>query len=191
MQYSDQQLIDRVQSHANGFNGWEKGVYLIAVRSRADVVDVFDDKGYLFVCPADGGRPVFNSVVTCTTNAGSDGLRHFDDIYHLRGCAVLKSDQIVYNSHLKGLHKGYVAYRQSKPFPYFRDPNKNDKAEEIGPEHNDIIFADVHRANPKRISTVIKNWSIACIVMNDPDQFNAFMAFMNGRPLSLCILKEF
>lgn len=129
-------------------------------------------------------------VVSCTTHAGTYGLLHFDD-YDTTGCAVLKANQLVYDSHQKGLHKGYSAYRQAKGFPYYRDNNRNPLIEEHGPVYNDVILANIHRASATNVSTRIYNWSVACIVMNKPNEFAAFLAYAAGRPVSLCILKEF
>jgi hypothetical protein len=190
MQFTDDQLLSRVESHAKGCTSWRKGLYFICVRSKADKVDAFDDKGYLFECKTQGQRPDFAMVVTCTTNAGTYGLKEFHK-YEPKGCAVLEADRIVYDSHAMGRHKTYTAYRQVKGFPYYRDADKDDRAEETGPVQNNIIFANIHRASPDRTSTRIYNWSVACMVMNQPNQFKAFMAYCDGRPVSLCILREF
>ena len=190
--YTDDQLINRVESSASGFNGWKKGEYLITVRSGADIPDAFDDKAYLFECKADGQRPIFVMVASCTTHPGVDVLLHFAQKYNKAGAPVLKSDCMVYESHKYGLHKGYSAYVQAKIFPYFRDKDRDNKAEENGPELSDaVIAANVHHANAIKVSQVNVNWSAGCIVMNDPNRFKAFMAFMAKRPLTVCILKQF
>lgn len=188
--YTDKQLIKRVESKARGFEGWKPGVYDIWVRSQEDVMDAFDDKAYTFVVEKEADGPQFRMVCTGTSNAGSYGLKHFEK-YNSAGCAVLQSDRIVYESHLYGFHKGYRAYRQAKGFPYYRDNNRNSKAEEIGEVHNDIIFANCHRASATSDSTVIYNWSVACLVRNKINQWNAWLAYMDKRPLTVCILKEF
>lgn len=190
MKYTDEQIIKRVESHARGFEGWKKGVYDIWVRSAADIMDSFDDKVYTFEVDSDGAIPEFRMVCTGTSNAGSYGLKQFQK-YNPEGCAVLESDRIVYNSHALGTHKGYKAYRQIKGFPYYRDNDRDDKAEEIGPVHNDIILANCHRAAVKGISTRIYNWSVACLVRNNSEQWFGWLAYMNGRPLTVGILKEF
>lgn len=190
MRYTDAQLIRRVETHAKGFIGWKKGVYDIWVRSKADVMDAFDDKVYTFIVRTDGGEPEFRMVCTGTSHAGSYGLKRFRD-YNAAGCAVLEADRIVYNSHLFGRHKNYQAYRQNKPWPYYRDNNMNDRAEEIGPVHNDIIWANCHRAAAKGESTRIYNWSVACLVRNKANQWYAWLAYMDKRPLTVAILKEF
>ena len=185
--YTSQQLLDRVKTMPN-FKGFpQSGVLDIWVRSNEDEYNKFDDKVYSFECfPAKD--PVFKMVCSGTSNAGAVGLKEFAK-YNGLGCAVLKSDWIVYNSHVYGLHKGKPAYRQAKGFPYFRDNNKNDKAEEIGKEYNDVIGANCHRAGAA--STVIGGWSTACLVRNIEVDFLKWLSFMGKRSLSVVILNEF
>ena len=168
--FTDAEIIARVESLPT-FEGWKKGIYDIWIRSKADQFDAFDDKGFTYQVHSEGSQPVFIMARNGTTNAGSYGLKHFSEYNHL-GCAVLKSDTIVYGSHSYGLHHGKLpAYRQAKGFPYFRDNNRNERAEEIGAEFNDIIFANIHRAGVN--STVIKNWSVACVVSSSLSRFLA------------------
>jgi len=185
--YTSEELLARVKTLPS-FTGFPKvGVLDVWVRSNEDAYNVFDDKVYSFECfPAKD--PVFKMVCTGTTNAGAVGLKEFAK-YNGLGCAILKSDTIVYNSHIYGLHKGKPAYRQAKGFPYFRDNNKNNKAEEIGKEYNDIIGANCHRAGAH--STVIGGWSTACLVRNNEAQFLKWLSFMAKRSLSVVILNEF
>ncbi len=187
--FTDKEVLDRVASLPS-FHGFPEGVMDVWIRSTADEFDSFDDKAFTYECFGDAKPPEFVMARNGTTNAGSYGLKHFEEYNHL-GCAVLKSDVIVYDSHASGLHKGKPAYRQAKGFPYFRDNNRNNRAEEIGPESNDIIFANVHRAGVN--STVIKNWSTACLVTANLEKFLAFLAYMKSKgnpPLTVCILKE-
>ena len=188
--YTDAEIIARVESLPT-FEGWKPGIYDIWVRSKADAFDVFDDKCFTYKVTSEGSQPVFIMGRRGTTNAGSYGLKHFADYNHL-GCAVLKADHMIYGSHRFGNHKSKPAYRQAKGWPYFRDNNRNNRAEEIGPEYNDIILANVHRAGVN--STVIKNWSTACLVTAVLSTFLSWLAFMakNGNPpLNTAILKEF
>jgi hypothetical protein len=191
MNYTDTQLIERVATTAKGFTCWTDGMYAIAVRSKADVSDTFDDKLYLF--EVKGGKPAFIMSATCTTHPGADVLRNFARKYNPAGAPVMLADQIVYGSHTYGLHQGrYAAYRQAKPVPYVRDKDGDGKAETEGMVHtSDMPMMNIHRANPSRISTQIVNWSAGCIVMNDPAKFNQFMGAMNKRPLNLAMLREF
>lgn len=188
--YTDAEIIARVESLST-FEGWKVGIYDFWVRSQADAFDVFDDKCFTYQVHSEGSRPVFIMGRRGTTNAGSYGLKHFDEYNHL-GCAVLKADWMIYGSHTFGKHKGKDAYREAKPWPYFRDANKNNRAEEIGPEYHDIIGANVHRAGVN--STVIKNWSTACLVTAVLSTFLTWLAFMQKNhypPLNVAILKEF
>jgi hypothetical protein len=184
--FTDQELIAKLQSLPS-FKGWPSGFIDLWVRSSADLFNLFDDKAYLFDCRS--GQPVFKTVRVGTTNAGSYGLEHFSD-YNVKGCAVLKSDEIVYDSHRHGLHHGKEAYVQQKPFPYYRDANRNERAEEIGVLYMDIIGANDHRAGQH--STVINNWSTACMVTADEsDYIDDFLDVTNKIPtISLAILKE-
>jgi hypothetical protein len=190
--YTDKELLERVKTLPT-FKGFPNGVLDIWVRSNEDEFDRFDDKVYTFLCHGDEREPEFIMVCTGTTNAGSFGLKQFKT-YNPKGCAVLKSDIIVYNSHVYGLHKGKPAYIQSftVPFPYYRDGNMNNRCDEVGEVYTDRIGANCHRAGV--FSTVISNWSVACLVRNQLSQFGNWLDFMikRGKPnLSVCILKEF
>lgn len=184
--FTDEEVLDRVAGLPS-FNGFPNGVMDVWIRSTADKFDAFDDKAFTYECFGEEKPPKFIMARNGTTNAGSYGLKHFSDYNH-DGCAVLKSDTIVYESHKSGLHKDKPAYRQAKGFPYFRDNNRNERAEEIGAEFDDIILANVHRAGQN--STVINNWSTGCMVTANLSKFLAWLEFMDKRPLTLCILKE-
>jgi hypothetical protein len=184
--FTDDEVLARVSSLPT-FTGFPKGPMDVWIRSAADVFDSFDDKAFTYECYGDTKPPKFIMSRIGTTNAGSYGLKQFNDYNHL-GCAVLKSDVIVYDSHAYGLHKNKPAYRQVKGFPYFRDNNRNERAEEIGKEYGDIILANVHRAGVN--STVINNWSTACLVTANLAKFMEWLSWMNKRSLTVCILKE-
>lgn len=191
--FTDEEIIKRTEG-LDTFKGWKAGMYEICVRSAADAFDMFDDKAFLYQVRVDGETPKFIMARKVTTNTGSYGLMHFNDYNH-EGAAVLKGDYMVYDSHVFGYHKhkkSNPAYVQAKPFPFYRDSNKNQKAEEIGVVHtNEIIGANDHKAGLN--STVIKNWSTACIVTAKQSEYQTFLNFMirQGKPpLTLVILKE-
>ncbi len=182
--YTDQQILDRV-ANLPTFQGF-RGIMDFWIRSEEDEYDRFDDKVYTFDCTIK--VPKFISVATGTSNAGAEGLKRFDK-YNRLGCAILKADELVYDGWAYGLHKGqYPAYRQIKGFPYYRDNNKNNRAEEIGRIYTDIIYANCHKAGWH--STLIGGWSVACLVRNQQVQYDAWMRFMNRRLLSVAILRE-
>lgn len=184
--YTDEQLISRVQS-LESFVGWpQDGVLDIWVRSKMDEPDKFNDKVYTFDCTT--GAPVFKKVCTGTSNAGSFGLLHFKT-YNPYGCAVSVPDVITYESHSLGLHHGKPAYRQRKGIPYTRDNDSDLKAENYGKVYTDIIGLNCHRAGV--MSSVIYNWSTACYVRNNLKEFLEWLRLMNGRLLSTVVLSEF
>jgi hypothetical protein len=187
--YTDRELLERVKSLPS-FKGFPDHPLDIWVRSAEDEFDKFDDKVYTFDCFGAEREPKFRMVASGTTNAGSAGLLGFR-AYNPKGCAVLKSDVIVYRSHIPGLHKGKPAYIQSFKvgYPYHRDGNLNRRAEEIGAVYYDRIGANCHRAG--KFSVNIVNWSVGCLVRNDERQFLRWLDFMSGRPLSVVILSEF
>lgn len=192
--FTDDELIKRVEGLPS-FEGWKKGQYDIYVRSAADAFDLFDDKAFTYDVKSDGAVPSFIMVRNCTTNAGSYYLK--TKLENPLGCAVLKSDFIMYGSHVFGYHKhianlDHEAYVEARGFPYHRDNNRNEKAEEIGPEYTNLIGANIHHAGVN--SAVIKNWSAGCLVTATRSKFDQFLDFMKSKgklPLNVAILKEF
>lgn len=189
--YTDAQLLTRVES-LDTFKGWKKGIYDIWIRSEEDEYNKFDDKVYTFECLKDNNEPIFIMICTGTTNAGAQGLKQFEK-YNKKGCAVLCDDIIVYDSHIYGTHgrDKYAAYIQShtKGFPYTRDNDKDEHAENYGTIYDDRIGANCHKAG---VATVdINGNSVACLVRNVLKEFNKWLKFMDKRKLSVAILKEF
>lgn len=187
--FTDSEVLARVAGLPT-FRGFPEGPMDVWIRSRADAFDRFDDKAFTYECRGDREPPRFILARDGTTNAGAYGLKNFKR-YNTLGCAVLRSDVIVYGSHVHGLHKGQPAYVQAKGFPYFRDRNRDRRCDEAGPEYHDMIGANIHRAGQR--STVIGNWSTGCLVTAELIKFLTFMAHMrrlNFPPLTVCILKE-
>ena len=189
--FTDNEVLDRI-SGLDTFQGFPNGPMDVWIRSQEDKFDVFDDKAFTYECYGAGQTPKFIMGRQGTSNAGSYYL--VDHLENPLGCAVLKSDEIVYESHRFGYHHhnpNNPAYVEMKGFPYFRDPNRNHKAEEIGPEYDDVIGANIHHAGAH--STIIYNWSAGCLVTSELSKFQAFMLYMKsqGYPLlTVCILKE-
>jgi hypothetical protein len=161
--FTDKEVLDRVAGLST-FNGFPNGVMDVWIRSTADQFDSFDDKAFTYECFGNTKTPKFIMARNGTT---------------------------MYDSHAYGAHHGKPAYREVKGFPYFRDPNKNHRAEEIGNERHDVIGANIHRAGQN--STVINNWSTGCLVTANLSKFLQFLAYMKSKgnpPLTVCILKE-
>lgn len=183
--YSDKELLERLAGLPS-FDGSLEGKIDIWVRSLEDEYDRFDDKVYSF----EDGK--FKMVCSGTSNTGSFGLKHFET-YNSSGVAILKSEEFVRHSHFRGFHKGrrnHPAYIQRLGFPYYRDANKDNKSDEKGVIHNDIIGANCHRADDNSAVFTIKNYSVACLVRNIPSEYRAWLRYMGSSLLSVAIIKE-
>ena len=135
--YTDEQLLNRVKG-LNSFIRIPNDYWILGVQSKDDKFNEFDDKFYLF----KGEK--FIMVTTGTTNAGLTGLKHYDT-YNPNGCAVIKTDEWYYTLWRPGLHKGKMrALKQYSAIKYYRDWNKNDKAEEIGNINEGVIGINFH-----------------------------------------------
>lgn len=187
--YKSNQLLERM-SKLNTFIEFPMGYFDIWVRSIEDEYNVFDDKVYTFLGYGNNKLPKFIMVTIGTTNAGEEGLKHFDK-YNKLGCAILKSNYIVYDYASRRKHKGeYMAWCQDKSWPYFRDKNKNNEAEEQGKEYYDIIGANCHAAGTNSI--YIDDWSVACLVRSIRLDFDKWMDLTkNQKKMTICILEEF
>jgi len=186
--YADVDILNRIEKHVDGFTHFPKNKWGVGVRSTEDAYNKFDDKFYVF----EGEKLLM--VNSITTNAGSRGLKNFET-YNEEGCAVFKSDVIVYDSHKLGMSKGRTVYRQDKSFPYYRDNNRNNYAEEIGRVHHGVIYAHIHDAkmgDKDEYKEFINGWSTACQVMNNGKEWNDFLKLMDGQEyITYCLLKEF
>jgi hypothetical protein len=187
--YTAAQLLSRV-AELDGFKGFPEGYWFIGVRSQEDSFNRFDDPLYVFL------GNLFVVVVPFTTNAGSKGLKEFHT-YNKEGVAVLKSDTIIYDFWKRGLHRGKVmAYRQDKVFPYYRDNNYNEKNEEIGEVHNNIIYANFHPSSYITGQDIdkeyINGWSLACQVTANRKDFDTIMALTTEQKhITYALLQEF
>ncbi|MGB4823332.1 MAG: hypothetical protein WBP82_00315, partial [Leuconostoc mesenteroides] len=97
--YTDTEILERAMK-AENFQGFPASPIEIIVRSSEDEFNKFDDKFYSYFGSL-GRVPRFIMVTSGTSNAGSEGLLNFQKYNHL-GCAVLKSNVWVYNSHVYG-----------------------------------------------------------------------------------------
>lgn len=189
--YTNEQIIERVESLPT-FTGWWQGKYFIGVRSNEDEYNKFDDKAYLFEVEKTGLKPKFIAVYPITTNAGSQGLKRFET-YQKLGCAVAVANHITYGSHVYGLHgkSRYPAYVQTfkgAQYPYTRDNDRDDKAENFGKVYTDRIGMNIHKAGVD--TTDINGNSTACWVFKRVADFYKFMVWANKTPINGCILSE-
>lgn len=176
--YTDKQLLSRVKK-IEGYEGIPRGYWVLFVRSNEDAFDLFDDKVYLF----EGEK--FVMVTSCTTNKGKNGT------------AVVKSDQWMYNGFINGLHKGRMeCLRQNKPFYFYRDFNKDKKADETGPLYFKNIQTQFHgstyRKGLAKVLKFIGLWSEGCFVCNINKDYEKIIDITRcQKVVSGCLLKEF
>mgnify|MGYP003641580864 CR=1 FL=1 len=188
--YTDNQLLERVETIGGVIPN--QGKYLIiGVQSQEDDFNKFDDKFYVF----DG--PNFKQVSTGTTNAGKTALFMFDN-YNLPGAAVWKTDQWCPDVFEKGYHKGKMkALRQVKPIEYYRDKDKDTKAEQYGVLYKEIIYANMHGVDYDPYSTITKEdingWSFACQVWNNMIDYKKMIdaSWRRDKPVDYALIKEF
>lgn len=188
--YTDKQLLEKVESIGGKIPNIGEKYLIIGVQSQEDAYNVFDDKFYVF----DG--KAFKMTSTGTTNAGSTALKTFDK-YELDGAAVWKTNMWYKDLYIPGMHKGKMkALRQNEPIYYYRDSDKDDKAEEQGKLHYGIIYANMHGVDydpfSNKIGTNIGGWSFACQVWNRMSDYGQMIKATWGRnkPVDYALLKE-
>ena len=187
--YTDKELIDRVKSLPS-YKGLPKNYWILGVQSNEDEFNVFDDKFYLF----KGDK--FILVTSGTTNAGLTGLHHYWK-YNKDGAAVIKTDEWYYDLWKFGYHRRRMpALKQIKPIKYYRDWNKNNKAEEIGPMYEGIIGINFHTVLYDRIPNFyrryINGWSTGCQVVNYvKDYYKILDLVKHQKTVTYCLIKEF
>lgn len=188
--YSDKQLLDRVEEIGGKIPN--VGKYLIiGVQSEEDAFNKFDDKFYVF----DGHK--FMIVTSGTTNAGKTALHHFDK-YNLTGAAVWRTNQFIEDCFIPGKHKGRMkALRQHSDILYYRDSDKDDKAEEQGTLHKGVIYAHFHGVDYNFFNDTIRHningWSFACQVVNRMNDYRQIInaAWNRNKTVDYALLKEF
>lgn len=185
--YSKEEILERVKS-LSSFKRIPGDYWLVGIRSKEDTYNKFDDRFYLFK-----NEELILST-TGTTNAGSKGLLEFYT-YNSEGCAIVKADEWYYNLWKPGLHKGKMrALRQSTEIKFFRDNNKNFKAEEIGTVKKELIGINFHAASYQiddRTIELINGWSTGCQVCNNiKDYYRIIDTLGKQGDVSYCLLKE-
>lgn len=187
--YTDKELFDKIKS-LDTFQYIPTNYWIIGVQSQEDEFNTFDDKFYLY----RGEK--FIHTMSGTTNAGTDALKGYDKA-GLSGAAVWKTNMIYYDLFTPGKHKGKMdALRQAKPIYYYRDKNKDDKADEVGELHHGIIGANFHTnsydPNSRAIKKLIGAWSYGCQVINDGEKYYKTLELTKAQKfITYAILKEF
>lgn len=189
MNYTDEQLLTRLREI--GGHTTEGKYLIIGVQNSDDSFNEFDDKFYLFF------GDEFVMATTGTTNPGKNALLNYDKA-GLSGAAVLKTDEFYVNAFRNGLHKGRMeALRQNVPFKYYRDADKDEKAEQGGELHEGIIYANFHGVDydpkSKAVKTNINGWSYGCQVSNNMKDYHEINRLTKANPhqIDYALLAEF
>tara|TARA_R100000654_G_scaffold44168_1_gene70366 strand:+ start:283 stop:867 length:585 start_codon:yes stop_codon:yes gene_type:complete len=190
--YTDKELLDKVQEIKN-FKGIPNDYWLLGVRSKEDITDVFDDKIYVYL------GTTFKAVLKATTNPGAVYLKGRFKKYNKEGVAVLKSDYWHYDCWKFGLHRGKMeALRQDKDMPYYRDGNLNDKSEEIGNLYTGKIGLNFHGSTYRKGADIKREeigfWSAGCQVAADNLVYREVIKIFkesNQKQFTYCLINEF
>lgn len=189
-QYTDEQLIARVQSMTN-YKKLPSDYWILGIRSEEDTEDIFDDKFYLFY-----GQK-FVTVMSGTTNPGGSVLRGGFLKYNKKGAFILRSNMWHYDMWKPGKHKGVLqALIQNTNVYGYRDGNKNGKAEEVGPVEVGMFGINFHLNGydiwSKLLKWAVGSWSAGCQVTNVPEKYREVIELTkNQKTISYCLLKEF
>lgn len=190
--YTDKELLDKVKT-LKDYKAIPEKRWLLAVRSKEDSPNVYDDKLYIF----EGEK--FIDVMSCTTNPGTPSLKGGYRKYNKKGAAVISSNQWCYDSYEYGLHNGkMIALRQIGDINYFRDNNNDNRVDEEGQIYLDNYNTNIHSNTYKYWSVkekqkYIGEWSHGCIVVNDRIKYKSMIDYFKKEKnkVTLCILKEF
>ena len=88
------------------------------------------------------------------------------------------------------------ALRQNKPIEFYRDKDKDTRAEEQGDLHNGIIWANMHGVDYDPFSTIVRSkiggWSFACQVWNRMSDYRFMQraVWKRNKTVDYCLLKE-
>ena len=190
--YTDIELLSRVEE-LNNFKGIPNDYWLLGVRSKEDITDVFDDKIYVY------SGTTFKAVLKATTNPGKVYLKGGFKKYNKDGVAILKSDYWHYDCWKFGLHRGKMeALRQDKDMPYYRDGNENGKSEEIGNLYTGKIGLNFHGSTYRKGADIKRNeigsWSAGCQVASDNLIYREVIKLFkesNQKQFTYCLINEF
>lgn len=145
---------------------------IIGIRTGLQNDDRFDD---LFACLyRDENLKEQCLWTTCTTKAG---LYYLEHPMNPDGTGILKEGQYKHSHSIGKHHNEYEALVQVGNLTVYRDKNR-DKVYNLDPSTlqtaNDFHL-NIHHANPTQVSVQNWNWSAACQVLNNPNDFAKLM----------------
>ena len=164
--YTSQELLNKAKS-LSSFKSFPKGYWLYGVRSNENIINVYDDKIYLF----KGTK--FIDVITATTNSGSYGFKNYWK-WNKDGVGEIKSNEWYYDVWAFGKHKGSMdALRQVGGFKIIRKKSEYDNNKiwiwEYWKGFN--FHCNSYNIWSSVFSWIIGGWSVGCQVANDRKKY--------------------
>jgi len=145
---------------------------LVGIRTLDIVSEKFND--WVTVFYWYDGQCVFFGFPATT----DPGLFYRENPLQVRGTAIMVPGQYR-GAYMVGKHRGYKALQQRVAMRFWRDADRDAELDMDGmPVEEDVIGANIHRANAHRPSLQVGKWSAGCQVIQDPYHF----AFL----ISLC-----
>ncbi len=165
-----------------GFKVFDDGPYdlnIIGVRNLENNANQYDDK--LHVCYLSEDGKWREDIFQVSTDPGRYWLEKED----YKACAVYAHPQQARGAYQLGKHRGkYEALVQLRPVLYWRDGNKDSKADygatngNDGHVFKDVIGLNIHRSSIHD-SDEVNKYSAGCIVFSKMDEYKTFMKLVH------------
>jgi hypothetical protein len=169
------EILTKIQEEY-GFMVFDDGAYdlnIIAVRNLQNNANQYDDK--LHVCYLSEDGHWREDIFQVSTDAGRYWLEKED----YKACAVYAHPQQARGAYKVGMHRGkYEALVQWRPVLYWRDGNKDSKADYGGEVFKDTIGLNIHRSSIHD-SDEVNKYSAGCIVFSKMAEWKAFMELVH------------
>lgn len=159
-----------------GFMVFDDGPYdlnIIGVRNLENNANQYDDKLHVCYLSEDGHWK--EDIFQVSTDPGRYWLEKED----YKACAVYAHPQQARGAYQVGMHRGkYEALVQWRPVMYWRDGNKDEKADYGGEVFNATIGLNIHRSSIHD-SDEVNKYSAGCIVFSKMAEWEAFMELVH------------
>jgi hypothetical protein len=159
-----------------GFKVFSDGAYdlnIIGVRNLENNANQYDDKLHVCYLSEDGYWK--EDIFQVSTDPGRYWLEKED----YKACAVYKHPQQARGAYKVGMHRGkYEALVQCQPVEYWRDGNKDFKADYGGEVFKNIIGLNIHRSSIHD-SDEVNKYSAGCIVFSKMSDWESFMELVH------------
>ena len=169
------EILTKIQEEY-GFMVFDDGPYdlnIIAVRNLENNANQYDDK--LHVCYLSEDGHWREDIFQVSTDPGRYWLEKED----YKACAVYAHPQQARGAYQVGEHRGkYEALVQWRPVMYWRDGNKDEKADYGGEVFKDIIGLNIQRSSIHD-SDEVNKYSAGCIVFSKMAEWEAFMELVH------------